>query len=442
MGGSAALSLRLLAFVVPVIDASSRRDAPSFGALALGGDITQRLSGAAGGGAGMMGSGTDDDIGAVQLTVADATSGTNASSPFALKDSLSVAWAPSSAPGAPPYAPHASDWVAFYCGVDVATTVPDGSYLDYVYVADADASNWAGGSGKLTTVLATSARLPQCMFRMFASDSYKWLGSSAAFVVAGFGGPSQMHLALTGRAGEMRVHWTSTFASPGCVRFGLETVAPDDVDDDGMDDGAAGGYETAVEAASTPHTYSAADMCEAPASDAEGFVQPGWLHEVVLSGLAPDAAYWYQIYALDGGPDGAGGDDGEAAAANWTAAVTFLAPPVTGPDHAPFSYLVYGDMGVTGGNSASATAALALVEVASLGARAVHHIGDISYARGNSATWEVQKPTAAALKFFVESVELIFLHPPFFHRRGFRSLSRLRPRPRTWWASATMSTSP
>ena len=64
-------------------------------------------------------------------------------------------------------------------GCGDAAAVPDASYLDYVYVTDADASDWATGSGAFVTVLVTSARLPQCQFRLFASDRYDWLGSSA-----------------------------------------------------------------------------------------------------------------------------------------------------------------------------------------------------------------------------------------------------------------------
>jgi len=69
----------------------------------------------------------------------------------------------------------------------------------------------------------------------------------------------------------MRVHWTSSISDPGSVRFGR-------VGDDG-------GPMVAAEDPGTPHTYEAAAMCEAPVTDAFAFVDPGWLHEAVLTGL-------------------------------------------------------------------------------------------------------------------------------------------------------------
>jgi acid phosphatase type 7 len=233
--------------------------------------------------------------------------------------------------------------------------------MDYVFISDVDL-DWNMGSGSYSSTLTTTARNPQCQFRMFANNGYTLLGESMVMNVYGYGGPSQLHIALTGIEDEMRVHWTSVDEHLGSVSYGLV------------------GEDTTtylIPEASLPHTYQASDMCESPATNEEGFVVPGWLHEVVMTNLKPNKFYWYQVQDASG----------------LTSDVfTFQAPPAKGPSQEPFSYIVYGDMGVTGGMSATETASLASVEVNKYGARMTHHIGDISYARGNSATWEAWFP--------------------------------------------------
>ena len=40
-------------------------------------------------------------------------------------------------------------------------------------------------------------------------------------------------------------------------------------------------------------TYTAADMCAKPASDINAFVDPGYIHDVLLTNLKPGTRYYY-----------------------------------------------------------------------------------------------------------------------------------------------------
>ena len=40
-------------------------------------------------------------------------------------------------------------------------------------------------------------------------------------------------------------------------------------------------------------TYTAADMCNAPANDVNNFVDPGYIHDVLLTNLTPGTKYYY-----------------------------------------------------------------------------------------------------------------------------------------------------
>lgn len=77
-------------------------------------------------------------------------------------------------------------------------------------------------------------------------------------------------------------------------------------------------------------TYSAADMCDAPATTL-GFISPGMLHTAALSGLEPGVQYWYQV--------------GDAASGSFSAVYSFRAPPLPGADQT-VHILTLADQGV------------------------------------------------------------------------------------------------
>jgi hypothetical protein len=208
--------------------------------------------------------------------------------------------------------------------------------------------------------------------------------------------PTGVHLALTGRAGEARVSWASantmrTGAVP-MVRWGLNASA------------------ALARAPATTATYTAADVCPTAVgvpdpyagtpdgisvAAGKGYLSPGELHSALLTALpAAPAVIFYSV-----GSDASG----------WSEVFRFTAPPRLG---APVRVAAVADVGqaeldgsnIVHGNRASApfatrsyfsmtaslntTAALAR-EVASGSASLVLHNGDISYAMGYAALWDV-----------------------------------------------------
>ena len=133
-------------------------------------------------------------------------------------DDVDVSW---SLNGSSAYTPcaTANDWVAYYCG-DNVESVSDSAYLDYSYVTDvaSDACDVSKGFPLLSspsanllplhlfsqtgageeTLAISSGRLPECQFRMFASDGYTKVGQSAVISIADVASAvSHVHIALT-----------------------------------------------------------------------------------------------------------------------------------------------------------------------------------------------------------------------------------------------------
>ncbi|KAF0987899.1 hypothetical protein HZS_2159, partial [Henneguya salminicola] len=88
--------------------------------------------------------------------------------------------------------------------------------------------------------------------------------------------PMHIHLALTNRKDQMRIMWVSgsNIKSP-CVHYGRSR-----------------NYNKITCGVTT--TYKSTDMCEPPAST-DGYIDPGYIHDVVLSKLLPDTTYYYSV---------------------------------------------------------------------------------------------------------------------------------------------------
>lgn len=134
----------------------------------------------------------------------------------------------------------------------------------------------------------------------------------------------------------------------------------------------------------TSHTYTADDMCGAPANTTEAgkFQSPGMIHVIRLTDLEPNTEYEYKVGLAHG------------QGITWSDSFLFMSAQATG-DTAPFSYLVYGDQGCPSngwGDGGKWTAAMTAREVLNpknnLPIRAVHHFGDLSYARGAAHIWD------------------------------------------------------
>ena len=89
----------------------------------------------------------------------------------------------------------------------------------------------------------------------------------------------------------------------------------------------------------TTDTYSARDLCEAPANQTEAgkFYPPGLLHTVQVDKLKPSTMYMYQVGISTS-------KNGSANVTVWSDTAVFKTPPKDG-NLEPFNYIVYGDQG-------------------------------------------------------------------------------------------------
>jgi len=135
-------------------------------------------------------------------------------------------------------------------------------------------------------------------------------------------------------------------------------------------------------------------MCESPANTEETFVDPGSLCTAVMKKLSADTPYFYAVTS-----------DGS----NWSDPIDFISAPPADPEYS-FKFIAYGDMGTWSGTTPTgaasvATATISTAEVTNNDVRRVDHFGDISYARGCSATWDVWfdmiEPYAARVPYMV-----------------------------------------
>ena len=88
-------------------------------------------------------------------------------------------------------------------------------------------------------------------------------------------GPEQIHLALTGREGEMRVMFVAEDPKERHVRYGEKE----------------GEWEGDV-AVARVWRYEREDMCHAPANESVGWRDPGWIFDAVMSNLKGGVKYY------------------------------------------------------------------------------------------------------------------------------------------------------
>lgn len=208
-------------------------------------------------------------------------------------------------------------------------------------------------------------REQSCLFRLWGNvdadmdlrgKSMVLKGSSEKFeVVCALDTPTAIHLALTTSPTEMRVHFTTGRSGNPIVHYGA--------DPERLTQSKQG----------VSRTYAASDMCEAPANEtgAGKFTDPGMLHDIVMTDLKLDTRYYYKV----------GLEYGEV----WSSIYSFISAPPVSPDSS-FSFVVFADQGCpeTGwtGEGAIGTSTGVAAEVREKNVRAVHLVGDLSYADG------------------------------------------------------------
>jgi Purple acid Phosphatase, N-terminal domain len=272
-----------------------------------------------------------------------------------------------------------SDIIVLYCD-----TSDKKHFLDAATIAQAKATSkkhTLEASGNSDTLKDTVWYFPSfpvirhevCQFSLFKTlpkNTFVHLASSQQLNIRdGNTAPTAIHLALGDSTDEMVVQFkTGKEGGTPIVKYGL--------DEDAL----------LLSATGTTKTYSAKDMCQSPASTEEPgkFLPPGQLHTVRLTHLAPNQTYYYSV-----------GVEYPEVPTRWSELFSFMSAPETKPEPGSFSYIVYGDQGcpsVGWGLGGAWTAAMAARETKgtanSLPIRAVHHFGDLSYARGAAHIWD------------------------------------------------------
>ena len=124
----------------------------------------------------------------------------------------------------------------------------------------------------------------------------------------------------------------------------------------------------------TSTTYTASDMCEEKATKwgPQTFIDPGYMHTILLENLLPSTEYFYRV-----GTDQHG----------WSQIYSFTNRP-SSKDQSVY-LIAYGDLGVAPVEpGAKSTIDRVAERVTSTNVTCLLHIGDISYARGIGALWD------------------------------------------------------
>jgi len=261
--------------------------------------------------------------------------------------------------------PGNKDWIGVWSPKPVNGNYSAMSATKYIYVTP-DAS----GSGQIPLWLLNMRDSVMVAYFTGGLKTPVMLAESESVNFENTALPMHIHLALTGNPTEMRVDWTSAQDSSKQM-FLHYGERPNNL-------------THSVKHVSTT-TYTAADMCGAPATTI-GYRSPGFLHSALIENLRPNTEYFYQV--------------GDSTPNSVSRVLNFFSPPRPEADNVEF--VIFGDLGqveTDGSNEASQMEGSILTTVAlnkdiakgrvNLAASAaVFHIGDISYARGYATLWE------------------------------------------------------
>ncbi len=216
-------------------------------------------------------------------------------------------------------------------------------------------------------------------FRYYSRDhtcsgNYSIIAKSPVIQPRNYNEPTHIHLAYGDRTEQMFVSYVTNSSQyiPQC-QYGLTSSSLN------------------FHQNGTTTTYKASDMCEGKAikQGPRTFIDPGYMHTVLLEDLHPSTTYFYRV-----GTDEHG----------WSSIYSFTNRPAN--KNEAVYMIAYGDMGLApfapGSNS---TMDRVTPRVISTNITCVLHIGDISYARGFGAQWDgfmtQIQPIAARVPYMV-----------------------------------------
>ena len=234
-----------------------------------------------------------------------------------------------------------------------------------------------------------------------------YLAATAPIHITSVTSPFGIHLSGTSNPSEMVVSFSTGSGHAGLTNAMVAVVVYGTSNPP---------HDSKVTAApSSSQTYTAAELCMEPANLTEPgkFTDPGQLHTVLLTQLQANTRYYYQVGLQHGQgvtwsktvysfqsplvprPTVDDTDNNNNRSITTTTTTTMEEPDYYVP---PFSYLVFGDQGCPEngwGQGSAWTAAMVEREITgtttnnnSLPIRAVHHVGDLSYAKGAGHHWD------------------------------------------------------
>ena len=291
---------------------------------------------------------------------------------------------------------------------DVLTLFCDDVLLEIASISQAQATSLRhGGNSEFEWYIPyfPVTRHSSCQFWLYQKDSnsaidevqdipatraltnnqldYQPISASHAIQVYTTGIPTQIHLALGDVPSTMVVHFvTGVTGTPWAVYRDKSN------------------WTNRFKVKGTSHTYTAEQMCGPPANLTQTglFQPPGQLQVINLTNLEPNTIYEYKV--------GLESKQGIM----WSNVTEFTSPPaLTAKElQEPFSYVVYADQGCAQGrwgDGGNWTAAMVDRELLHYNCRAIHHFGDLSYAKGASHVWDVWmqmiQPFASRMPFMI-----------------------------------------
>ncbi|CAF3354251.1 unnamed protein product [Rotaria sp. Silwood2] len=187
------------------------------------------------------------------------------------------------------------------------------------------------------------------------SGYYSFVAKSAIVQPFNNNAPEQIHLAYGDRIDQVFVSYVTNSSEyiPEC-QYGLNASS------------------LQWHAQGTTITYKASDMCEGKANipGPQTFIDPGYMHTIILENIRPSTTYFYRV-----------GNDQHG----WSSVLSFTNRPANDAN-AKVTIVAYGDMGAAPVHpGAKSTMDRIRAQLMVNNITCVLHMGDISYARGIGA---------------------------------------------------------